>query len=81
MALWALVSIAVGLTPERYRKARFYGILVGIADRLSFLVHSDSPGTLKLPGLASAVVPGADHFIEAAKLAEVAVKAGEGSHG
>lgn len=57
VALWALASLATAVTPVRYRHAPWYGWLVRFNDRLSGLAHPDALGTLKLPGLASAVSP------------------------
>lgn len=69
VGLWLLTSLVVAVTPERYRRARWYGWLLSVADRLSVLTHSDSPGTLKLPGIASAIDPRGPLVVEAVKVA------------
>lgn len=57
VSLWLLVSLVTAVTPMRFRTSPWYGWLVKLGDRLSIFTHPDAAGTLKLPGLASAIDP------------------------
>ncbi len=50
-ALYTLASIVVGLLPESASKHKAIAFL----ERVSFIAHADSPGSVKLPGLSAIV--------------------------
>lgn len=54
-AILILCNLAVAVTPAKYQKSKFFGILLVIANRVSILVHADSHGTLQLPVIAKAL--------------------------
>lgn len=54
-AILILCNLAVAVTPAKYQKSKFFGILLMIANRVSILVHADSHGTLQIPVIAKAL--------------------------
>lgn len=53
LAAYIVLCVIVAVTPERYRRAKWFGWVLAGIDYLVPVTHPDSPGTLKLPGQSS----------------------------
>jgi hypothetical protein len=53
--VYGLANFVVAVTPQRFQKQKWYGGLLWLAHRLSWLTHSDAIGTLQWPIIAKAI--------------------------
>jgi len=60
-----VLSAIVAVTPKRYQKKAFWGLLLKVAHFQSTLAHHDDPGTLQIPIIRKVLAFGRQ-FIDAA---------------
>jgi hypothetical protein len=52
---YMVLTVIVGLTPQKWQKTPFFGFLLALAHRLSVLTHADQGGTFQIPLMAKAI--------------------------
>jgi hypothetical protein len=46
---YVVLTVIVGVTPQKYQKTPFFGLILTVMHRLSVLTHADQPGTFQIP--------------------------------